>query len=151
MFLTCNPESIFLVICLPEMSGQWNFSVRVQSWSDKIESDPVLICKIFENHQSYPVLIRQSKFMFFLFCLMRKNNYSSYFAFSKIQMTEGKIVQQCFSFMRQNSHSLLAFPKFYKQVSISHQREKHCWNYFAVRRIWLLGMSSDKDDTLGLT
>jgi len=33
---------------LADMSGLWNFSVRVQSWSDKIESDPVLIrqCKI---------------------------------------------------------------------------------------------------------
>jgi len=62
----------------------------------------------------------------FLFCLMRQNNYWSYFAFSQIQLTEGKIVQQCFSFMRQNSHSLLAFPKFNKEVSISHQREKHC-------------------------
>ena len=39
-----------------EMSGLWNFSVRVQSWSDKIESDPVLIRKIFENHLSDPVL-----------------------------------------------------------------------------------------------
>ena len=33
------------------------FSVRVQSWSDEIKSDPVLIRKIFENHQSDPVLI----------------------------------------------------------------------------------------------
>ena len=46
---------------LAEMSGLWNFSVRVQSWSDKIESDPVLIHKIFENLKSDPVLIRQSK------------------------------------------------------------------------------------------
>jgi len=38
------------------MSELWNFLVRVQSWSDKIESDPVLIRKIFENHQSDPVL-----------------------------------------------------------------------------------------------
>jgi len=26
-------------------------------WSDKIESDPVLIRKMFENHQTDPVLI----------------------------------------------------------------------------------------------
>jgi len=65
-------------------------------------------------------------------------NYWSYFAFSQIRLTEGKIVQQCFCLMRQNSHSVLAFPKFYKQVSISHQREKHCWSNFAIRRIWLV-------------
>ena len=47
------------------MSGLTNFSVRVQSWSAKIESDPVLIRKIFENHQSYLVLIRQCKIMYF--------------------------------------------------------------------------------------
>jgi len=38
---------------------------------------------------------------FVLFCLMRQNNYWSYFAFNQIQLTEGKIVQQCFSLMRQ--------------------------------------------------
>jgi len=36
----------------------WGFSVRVQSWSNKIEFDPVLIRKFFENLQSDPVLIR---------------------------------------------------------------------------------------------
>ena len=51
----------------PEMSGLWNFSVRVQSWSDNIESDPVLIRKIFENHQSDPVQICQCKIMYFYF------------------------------------------------------------------------------------
>jgi len=50
-----------------EMSGLWNFSVWVQSWSDKIESDPVLIRKILENHQSDPVLIRQCKTINFSF------------------------------------------------------------------------------------
>ena len=33
---------------LAEMSGQWNFQLRVQSWSDEIESDPVLIRKFFK-------------------------------------------------------------------------------------------------------
>ena len=49
------------------MSGLWNFSVRVLSWSDKIESDPILIHKIFENHQSDPVVIRQCKIINFSF------------------------------------------------------------------------------------
>ena len=34
-----------------------------ESSPDKIESDPVLICKIFENHQSDPDLIHQCKIM----------------------------------------------------------------------------------------
>jgi len=42
--------------------------------------------------------------------------------------------------MMQNGHSLLAFPKFNKEVSIRHQRQKHCWSYTAVRRVWLLGL-----------
>jgi len=83
--------------CEPEMSGLWNFSVRVQSWSDKMESDPVLIRKTFKNHQSNPVLIRLCKIMHFnlpqeakellrLFCLQpnaigwRQNTSSSAFA-----------------------------------------------------------------------
>jgi len=44
----------------------WNFSVWVQSWSDKIESNPVLIRKIFANYQSDTVLIRQCKKIFIL-------------------------------------------------------------------------------------
>jgi len=42
--------------------------------------------------------------------------------------------------MRQNRHSLLAFPKFNKEVSVWHQREMHCWSYFAIRRFRLLGL-----------
>ena len=49
-----------------EISGLWNFSVRVQSWSAKVETDPALIGKIFENHQSDPVLIRPYKTMYFI-------------------------------------------------------------------------------------
>jgi len=58
---------------------------------DKIESDPVLIRKIFEIHQSDPVLIRQCKIMHFYFASWGKN-YWSYFAFSQIWLVEGKIV-----------------------------------------------------------
>jgi len=42
--------------------------------------------------------------------------------------------------MRQNRHSLLAFPKLNKEVSIWHQMEKHCWSYFAIRKIRLRGL-----------
>jgi len=34
----------------------------------------------------------------------------------------------------------LAFPKFTNEVSIRHEREKHCWSYFAIRRSRLLGL-----------
>jgi len=66
---------------------------------------------------------------------MRQKNYWSYFAFSQIRLIEGKIVQQCICLMKQNSHRLLAFPKFNKETSIRHQRETHCCSYFAIRRI----------------
>jgi len=76
---------------LPEMSGLWNFSVRVQSWSDKIESDPVLIRKIFENHQSDPVLINPCKFVYFI--LLREAKAPlKVFAFTQIWLVEGKVV-----------------------------------------------------------
>jgi len=59
------------------MSGLWNFSVRVQSCSDKIKSDPVLIRKIFENHQFDPVLLRQYKIMYFCFASWGKKTAGS--------------------------------------------------------------------------
>jgi len=65
-------------------------------------------------------------------------------------LVEGKTVPAVFLPMRQNSHSLLAFPKFNKKVSIWHQKEKPCWSYFAIRRIRLLGLVKYHDDALGL-
>jgi len=38
----------------------------------RYKSDPVLICKIFENDQSDPVLIRQYKIMYFYFASLGK-------------------------------------------------------------------------------
>jgi len=66
---TVRPDTILEVAISywSEMSGRRNFSVRVQSCSDKIESDPFLIRKIFENHQSDAVLIRQCKILYFYF------------------------------------------------------------------------------------
>jgi len=66
---------------------------------------------------------------------MRQKNYWSYFAFSQVRLVEGKIVPVVFYHMRQNRHSLLAFPKFDKEVSIWHQKEMHCLGYFAIRRV----------------
>ena len=67
----------------------------------------------------------------FLFCLTRQNNYWCYFAFIQIRLTEGKIVQQCFCLMRQNSNSFLAFPKgsvyfTAKMLAATDQLEKLC-------------------------
>jgi len=74
-----------------EMSGLWNFPVRVQSWSDKIESDPVLIHKIFENHQSDPVLIRPCKIMCFYFSSWGKTTTET--ILPSTWLVEGKIVR----------------------------------------------------------
>ena len=135
----------------PEMSGLWNFSVRVQSWSAEIESDPVLIRKIFENRQSDPVLIRQCKIIYFYFVSWGKRTTVAVLPSAKYYWLKAKYFQQCFCFMRQNSDSLLAFPKFNKEVSIRHQRKKHCWSYFAARRIWLLRLVKWQGrDTFGI-
>ena len=124
-----------------EMSRLWNFSVRDQSWSDKIESDPVLIRRIFENHQSDPVLICQCKIMYFYFASWGKRTTWVILPFTNYDWLKAKYVQQCLCLMRQNrQHSLSAFPKFNKKVSIKHQRQKHCWSYFAVSRVQLLGL-----------
>jgi len=126
--------------CTAEMSGLWNFSVRVQSWTDKIESDPVLLHQIFENHQSDPVLIRQCKIIYFYFASWGKRTTRAILPLTKYDWLKAKYFQQCLYLMRQNRHSLLAFPKFNKEGYIRHQRQKHCWRYFAVRRVRLLGL-----------
>jgi len=64
---------------------------------------------------------------------MRQKNYWSYFAFRQMRLVEGEIVPAVL--LRQNRHSLLAFPKLNKEMSNWHHKEKHCWNYFAIRRI----------------
>ena len=122
------------------MSGLWNFSVRVQSWSDKIESDPVLIRKIFENHQSDPVLFCQCKIMYLYFASWGKTTTGAIVPFVNYDWLKAKQFQQCFCIMRQNWHRLLALPKFNKEVSIRLQMEKHCWSYFAIWRIRLFGL-----------
>ena len=94
---------------LPEMRRLWNFSVRVQSWSAKVESDPVLIRKIFENHQSDPVLIRPYKTMRFILPHGAK------------QPREAKYTHP------------LPFPKFNKAVFILPSEAKALLVLFAIR------------------
>jgi len=52
--------------------------------------------------------------------------------------------------MRQNRHTFLAFPKFYKALSIFPQRQKHAGVILRFGESDWLDWSSDKDDTLGL-
>jgi len=82
-----------------EMSGVWNFSVRVQSWSDKIKSDPVLIRKIFENHQSDPVLIRQCQIMYFYFASWGERTNGAILPLANYDWLKAKWFQQCFCLM----------------------------------------------------
>jgi len=42
-------------------------TIQSESSPDKYESDPVLICNIYENHESDPDLICQCKIMYFYF------------------------------------------------------------------------------------
>jgi len=77
----CHAESL---LYRAEMRGLWNFSVRVQSWSAKIESDPVMICKILKiigPIQSWSAQVKPC----ILFCLMRKNRHR-FLAFAKFNM-----------------------------------------------------------------
>jgi len=98
------------------MSGLWKFSVRVQSWSDKIESNPILICKIFENHQFDPVLICQCKIVYFYFASWGKISTRAILPFANCDWLKAKDFQHCLCLMRQNRHSLSAFPKFKKKM-----------------------------------
>jgi len=71
---------------------------------------------------------------------MRQRTTGDILPLAKHNWLKAKYFQQCFCLVRQNRHSLLAFTKFNKEVSIRHQRQKHCWSYFAVRRDRLLGL-----------
>jgi len=79
-----------LLLCSPNKQGSWALSpqkatplfVHLWSWSEKIESYPVLIYKISKNHQYDPVLIRPSKTMYFYFASWGKKHCWSYLAFS---------------------------------------------------------------------
>jgi len=126
-----------------EMSGLWNFSVRVQSWSDKIESDPVLIRKIFENLQSDTVLIRQCKIRYFYFVSWGKRTTGAILPLLKYDWLKAKKFQQCFCLIRQNRCSLLTLSKFDKCLFGIRGKlylVKHCWSYFAPMKIWLIGL-----------
>ena len=101
---------------------------------------PVLIRKIFQNHQSDPVLIRQCKIMYFYFASWGKISTRAIFLFANYDWLKAKYFQQCLCLMRQNRHRLSAFPKFNTKMSIRHQRRKHCWSYFAIWRVQLLGL-----------
>ena len=101
VYCVCNMDQVSAT----EMSGLWNFSVRVQSWSDKIESDQVLsakFLKIISPIQSWSanvkscifILPHEAKELLELFCLSpitigwRQNTSSIVFAsWGKIDTT----------------------------------------------------------------
>jgi len=66
------------------------FSPRVQSWCNKIESNPVLIHKIFENRQSDPVLIRRCKIMYFYFVSWGKSTTGAILPLAKYDWLKAK-------------------------------------------------------------
>ena len=83
-------QSIYFAYDVAEMSGLWNFSVQVQSWSHKIESNPILIRKIFENHQSDPVLIHQGKIVYFYFASWGKGTTRAILPLAKYDWLKAK-------------------------------------------------------------
>jgi len=91
------------IVWVAQMSRLWNFSVRVQFWFDKIESDTVLIAKILKSISPirqckiiYSILPHEAMLLLELFCLLqntigwRQNSSSSAFALW------GKIDTCCF-------------------------------------------------------
>ena len=85
----------------------------IQSWSAKF-------LKIMSPIQSWSANVKLS----IIFCLMRQKHCLSYFAFSQIQLLEGKIVPSVLWHMRQNRHSFLALQKFNMAVSILPSEDK---------------------------
>ena len=88
-----------LSVSSAEMSGLWNFSFRVQSWSAKVESDPVLIRKFFKiisPIQSWSAHIKPC----ILFCLMSRASFCNFCNFFLQLPTASWIlkiyVAQCF-------------------------------------------------------
>jgi len=61
-----------------------------ESSPDKIESDPILIRKIFENHQSDSVLIRQCKIMYFHFASWGKRTTGAILPLAKYDWLKAK-------------------------------------------------------------
>ena len=97
--------------------GKEEWTVKIfqsQSSPNTIESGPVLIRKIFENHQSDQVFICQCKTMYFYFASWGKKTIGAILPSAKYDWLKAKYFQQCFCLMGQNRHSLLVFPKFNK-------------------------------------
>jgi len=125
---------------LAEMSGLWNFSVRVQSWSDQIESNSVLIRKIFENHQSDPVLIRPCKIMNFYFASWGKSTTEAILPSAKYDWLKAKYCRSAFASWSKIDIAFWHFQSLTRHCLFCLMKQKHCWSYFAIRRIRLFGL-----------
>jgi len=147
-----HPTNVFLCLayCSPEVKGLWNFSVLVQSWSDKIESspDPQNFWKSsISPIQSWSanvkscifILPHEAKELLELFCnspitiCWRQNTSRSAFA------SWGKIVIAFRHFQNLTRKCLLGIRGKTTAGVISSLGESNC-----------LDWSSDKDNTLGL-
>jgi len=126
------------MFCLAEMSGLWNFSVRVQSWSNKIESDPALIRKVFENHQSDPVLIRPCKITRFYFASWGKSILELFYLYPHMIGWGQNSSSSAFASWGKIDTVFWDFQNLTSQCLFCHQRQTDRWSYFAIRRMWLL-------------
>ena len=68
----------------------------------------------------------------FLFCLMRQNHYLSYFAFSMIGWMQNSSRSASASWDKIDT-AFWHFQNVTRQCLFCHQRQKHCWSYFASR------------------
>jgi len=147
------------------MSGLWSFSVRVQSWFDKIESDPVLIREIFENNQSGPVLIREifennqsgpvlihsCKIMNFYFASWGKSTTEAILPSAKYDWWRQSSCRTAFGSWGKIDIAFWHFPNLTRQSLFCLMKQKHCWRYFAIRKsdFWIGQMTRTIRDTLG--
>ena len=135
-------------LCPPaEMSGLWYFSVRVQSWSDKIESHPVLIRKIFEN-QSDPVLIWQCKIMYFYFASWGRRTTGAILPLAKYERQNSS--SSAFASWSKVDTAFWHFQNLTRKCLFNIRGKSTAGVILPLGESDCLDWSSDKDDTLGL-
>ena len=102
----------------------------IQSWSAKF-------LKIISPIQSWSAHVKSC----ILFCLMRQKHYWSYFAFSQIQLVVAKIVPAVLLRHEEKQTQPFRISKNLTRLYLlCLYRIKHCWSYFAIRRIRLVGL-----------
>ena len=101
--------------------GLWNFSVQVRSWSEKIETDRVLVRNIFGNHQSHRVLTHPCKalhcFRQCLLWLTRQASSWSYFPFNQTQLVEQNRFNSAFDPSHKIDTAFFGISKIYQMYN----------------------------------